>query len=452
MVEQRGGRIVFGGRVVRLAGEQGGDALAVEDAQFERSRGDGLDAAGVEPAIRAQNAQTGSKPLLGMLSAGEDSADQGLGVGPDLAGPAAKPIRRPLGVMPMGTGHVIGVRAVLAAHVAALMDRNTLSTMEHLDDALGDADLDLGANEGVRDRVQKVVDLDVIIEIDARSPPFRELPILRWQAIEGGAFDLLEQLAPADAQMAHRAFVHALHDELDRLVAFGQREERQRAQSPEDIGLSESDSGFDFCFISWLTRPRRKDSYRIMRGHRTIGSVDLWIVERGFVDAALQIIGDQQFGRTVEEAEHANMCTGPIRQLLRPGSLGVSQVRSAEHSNKYLGLVNIARLGINNRDPLPRVVHECLLAGDMMLTHHWAQPSLKPTQQITEAAIPVTLLVDLSIFLPQDHHRDPRPLHLARQRRPIRLGPATLAGRDPSAPEQPLFQDFVGDIVRHRPS
>ena len=58
------------------------------------------------------------------------------------------------------------------------MNRDTLSTMEHLDDALGDADLDLGANEGVRNRVQKVVDLDVIIEIDPRAPPFRELPIL----------------------------------------------------------------------------------------------------------------------------------------------------------------------------------------------------------------------------------------------------------------------------------
>ena len=38
VIEQRGGRIVFGGRVVGLAGEQGGDALAVEDAQFDGSR------------------------------------------------------------------------------------------------------------------------------------------------------------------------------------------------------------------------------------------------------------------------------------------------------------------------------------------------------------------------------------------------------------------------------
>jgi hypothetical protein len=36
-----------------------------------------------------------------------------------------------------------------------------------------------------------------------------------------------------------------LHDKRDGLVAFGEREEGQLAQTPENIGLSESDSGFD---------------------------------------------------------------------------------------------------------------------------------------------------------------------------------------------------------------
>ena len=251
--------------------------------------------------------------------------------------------------------------------------------------------------------------------------------------------------------MAHGAFVHALHDESDRLVAFGQREERQRAQSPKNICLSKSDAGFDLRLVAWLVRSRRKNSHRIMRGHRAIGSVDLGIIERRLVDAAFQIIGDQQFWRAVEETKHANMRAGPIRQLLRPGRLGVSEIRSAENSNKYLSLMDLTRLGINNRDPLARVVHERLFSGDMMLAHHRAQPSLEPAQQVTEPAVSVGILVDLSIFLPKDHHRDPRPLQLARQRRPIRLDPTTLAGGHPGAPEQPLFQNIVGHIVRQRP-
>ena len=77
---------------------------------------------------------------------------------------------------------MVGVRAVLAAHVAALVDRDALAAMEHLDGARRDANLDLGANERVRNRVEEVMDLDVIIEVDSRAPPFRELPILGRQA------------------------------------------------------------------------------------------------------------------------------------------------------------------------------------------------------------------------------------------------------------------------------
>ena len=125
-----------------------------------------------------------------MRPAGEHGADQAFGVRPDLAGPAAEPIRRPLGVAPVGAGHMVGVRAVLAAHGAALMGADALAAMEDLDRARGDPHVDLGADERVRDRIQKVMDLDVIVEIDPRAPPFRELPIVGGQGDEGVALDL----------------------------------------------------------------------------------------------------------------------------------------------------------------------------------------------------------------------------------------------------------------------
>ena len=90
---------------------------------------------------------------------------------------------------------------------------------------------------------------------------------------------------------------------------------------------------------------------RIMRRHRAIGSVDFGIVERSLVGAALQIVGDQQFRDAAEETEHPHMRAGPIRQLLRPGRLGISQVRSTEHSDKYLRFVDLACRRINNRYP-----------------------------------------------------------------------------------------------------
>jgi hypothetical protein len=71
-------------RRVELAGEKGGDALAVKDAQFDGAGRDGFEAAGVETAIRAQNAQAGAEPLFGMRPAGEHRNDQAFGVRPDL--------------------------------------------------------------------------------------------------------------------------------------------------------------------------------------------------------------------------------------------------------------------------------------------------------------------------------------------------------------------------------
>src|ERR1700690_2400080 len=84
--------------------------------------------------------------------------------------------------------------------------------------------------------------LEVIIEVDSRAPPFRELPILCRQAVERGALDLSRTVRPAQAEMAHGALVHALHDKRDGLVAFGEREDGQLAQTPENIGLCKSDS------------------------------------------------------------------------------------------------------------------------------------------------------------------------------------------------------------------
>src|SRR5271169_2690085 len=104
VVEQRGGSAVIGRRV--LTGEEGSDALAIEDAQFDSAGRDRLEAGRVEAAIGAQNAEAGAEPLFGMRPAGEHGADQAFGVRPDLAGPAAEPIRRPLGVAPVGAGHV----------------------------------------------------------------------------------------------------------------------------------------------------------------------------------------------------------------------------------------------------------------------------------------------------------------------------------------------------------
>ena len=68
VIEKRGGTAFLGRGVVRLAGEKGGDALAVEDAQFEGAGGDRFDACRVDAAIRAQNPEAGSEALFGVAA------------------------------------------------------------------------------------------------------------------------------------------------------------------------------------------------------------------------------------------------------------------------------------------------------------------------------------------------------------------------------------------------
>jgi hypothetical protein len=53
------------------------------------------------------------------------------------------------------------------------------------------------------------VDPDVIIQVDPCARPLRELPFLGGQGGENVALDFLEQLAPAQSEIAHGPLVHA---------------------------------------------------------------------------------------------------------------------------------------------------------------------------------------------------------------------------------------------------
>ena len=87
----------------------------------------------------------------------------------------------------------------------------------------------------------------------------------------------------------------------------------------------------------------------------------------------------------------------------------------------------------------------------MVLAHHRSEPPFESTEQIAEAAVAVTFRMSLSVFLPEDHHRDAGTLQLARQGRPVRLDPPPLSGRNSTAPKELEFQSVVGDVVRQRP-
>ena len=145
------------------------------------------------------------------------------------------------------------------------------------------------------------------------------------------------------------------------------------------------------------------------------------------------------------------MGAGPVRQSLRPGRLGIGEVRGAEHADENLRLADFARRRIDDADPLARIIHERLFPGDMVLAHHRSEPPFESAKQIAEPAVAIALGMDLSVFLPENHHRDARTFQLARQLRPVRLNPSPLAGRDRGAAKELEFQRLLGDVVRQGP-
>ena len=68
-----------------------------------------------------------------------------------------------------------------------------------------------------------------------------------------------------------------------------------------------------------------------MVGHHAAGAVDLWIVERGLVHSVLEVVGHDEPGQAVKEAEQPDMRADPVGQRLGRGRLTVSQARRAQH-------------------------------------------------------------------------------------------------------------------------
>jgi hypothetical protein len=191
----------------------------------------------------------------------------------------------------MGTGHVIGIGAMPAPAVAALVSGDPLAAVEDLDGAAGQAQVDLLADQGVRHGVEEAGGLDVVVEIVPGEPPFGILVVVDRQRSQGGTLDALEELAPADPETAHHVGIDARHRGGDRGVALGEREERLPSQPAEDVGLGEAGPCLDLGLVARLPWSRRQGADAVMGRHHAVAAVDLGVVERGLVDPALQVVG-----------------------------------------------------------------------------------------------------------------------------------------------------------------
>ena len=101
--------------------------------------------------------------------------------------------------------------------------------MEDLDGSRGDPHVDLGADQRMRGRIKKVMNLDVIVEIDPRAPPFRELPIVGGQGDEDVALDGLEQITSARPRLRiGRSFMRCMTRVIAALHSASEKNVRWR--------------------------------------------------------------------------------------------------------------------------------------------------------------------------------------------------------------------------------
>lgn len=298
----------FGGMSGGLVGgEERGNGLAGQAADLDGACRSDLGPLAADVTIKAQDAEACSEALLGMRPAGEDGDDQPLGLQTDGRAPAPETIRRPLGIAAVRARHVRGVCSIARHAIAELVDSNAFAAMEDLDHPRGRPDVDLLADEGVRDGVEEAPELDMIIGRSSCKAPFGELVLLSRQAGERGAFDGVEEVFAADAEATHDVGIDAFQHLGDGSVCFGKREERLFAQATEDAALGETHAVLNLRLVLRTPRPGWQDANAIVGCHHTVAAVDLRIVEAGVADARLQIVGHDQAGHAAEEGKHPHM-------------------------------------------------------------------------------------------------------------------------------------------------
>jgi hypothetical protein len=131
------------------------------------------------------------------------------------------------------------------------------------------------------------------------------------------------------------------------------------AQPPQNVGLGDSDAGLDFCLVP--RPPRRQDSDRIMRRHRAAGAVDLRVVEEASLTPLFRLSEISSSGAPPKKRNMRTLGAGPVRERLRPGRLGIGEVRGAEHADEDLRLADLSRRRIGDPDPRAPIVDEGLL-------------------------------------------------------------------------------------------
>ena len=217
------------------------------------------------------------------------------------------------------------------------MGGDALAAVEDLDGGRGQARVDVLVHERVGDGVVVAVELDVVVDVDARA----DLPVAVDEGLGGerpqrGLVQPLEELAAAGAVEPHRAGVEIREQLGDPGVEGGEGEEGLVAEAGEDPPLGDLDGDFDLRLVPGLRRPRGQDDGAVVLREFLVGPLHARLVAARHDDAALELIGHDGLGDAAEELEGALVARDPVRDLLGARRFGVGVVRGAQHGDEEL--------------------------------------------------------------------------------------------------------------------
>ena len=230
-------------------------------------------------------------------------------------------------------------------------------------------------------------DLDVVVEPDPAFLPFGKDVGLSRQRFERRPLQILEQRAPARAEMARCASVDLGHQLGDGGVQCRRAEELPVAQlRPMTKRVDDLHRHFHLGLVAGPIRPRRHNGGVVVGRHLGVGAVDRRLVEAGLGDARAQIVGHHHRRSPADEGKGTRMRADPVGQALRPGGLGVGVARRAERSDEQLHRPRQAGRCVDHLERRAGVIDEQALAGDVALPHGRRQPHLPGAVELAETA------------------------------------------------------------------
>jgi len=188
-------------------------------------------------------------------------------------------------------GPVLGQGGVTARCRTAGVSRDAATFEEDLDGGGREADFDLLVDAAVGNAVVVAVDLDVVVDVDARLLPLGEDEGFGRQRLEPRPLQLLKQPGPRGVELAKLPLVEVAEQFPDGQVQLGQGVEGAFPQGCQDPALDDQNGRLDLRLIAGFSDASRKDYRGIVVSQITIRWVQVRLVIAGIFDGGFPVVG-----------------------------------------------------------------------------------------------------------------------------------------------------------------